>query len=373
MKVFNLPDLGEGLPEAEVVEWQVAEGEHVTVDQIILAVETAKAIVDIPSPQTGRVEKLLVKTGDLVKTGSALLVYAESLEEDCLQANKNDQGAIVGDLPHANLSTQDNFIVTSQHAYTPRNSYLDHSVQALAQHLNIDISTVKASADQLDSKDILQAHQQHNQFGKPEKLSGVRRSMAMNMARVHQEVPQVSLLDDADIQHWSDSEDMSLRLLKALQAGCEAVPDMNAWYQHTTQSRQLLRQIDVGVAVDSPQGLFVPVMRDIASRSQEDLRQGLNQLKQAVHQRTIPAQEMQGATIMLSNFGNLGGRYATPMLMPPCVAILGAGKIQRDAIAVDEHICIHRRLPLSLSFDHRVVTGAEASRFLLAVINSLQH
>jgi len=340
MKVFILPDLGEGLPEAEVVEWQVQEGDQVETDQIILAVETAKAIVDIPSPQTGTIEKLLVNTGDLVKTGAALLVYADELET----AQSRDQGAIVGDLPHSSNSIQDNFIATSHHAYTPHTSYVNHSVEASAQH------------------------------GKPEKLSGVRRSMAQNMARVHQEVPQVSLFDDADIQHWGEAEDISLRLLKAIQAGCEAVPDMNSWYQHSTQSRLLLKQVDVGIAVDSPDGLFVPVMRDIAARNLEDLRQGLNQLKLAVQQRSIPAKEMQGATITLSNFGSLAaGRYATPMVVPPCVAIVGAGKIQRDAVAIGEHIRIHQRLPLSLSFDHRVITGGEASRFLLAVINSLQN
>ena len=372
MNIFNLPDLGEGLPEAEIVEWHVNEHDDVTVDQIILSVETAKAIVDVPSPCTGTIERIFVQVGDVVKTGEPLLTFCEDTQSSSKGITTPDKGAIVGDLPNSSDVLHSGFSATSAHAYLPESS-VTKGTRKLAEHLGVDLSTVIAKdlKQGISSADITEAYRVNQQHGKPEKLKGVRRSMANNMSAIHAEVPQVTLFDDADINHWPSDEDISLRLVQAISSACYTVPDLNCWYDHKTKSRLLLKQVDIGIAVDTEAGLFVPVMRDVGNRDRDDLREGLDKLKQAVNDRSIPLHELQGATITLSNFGTLSGRYATPMVVPPSVAILGSGAIQRDVIAIGESMKIHRRLPLSLSFDHRVVTGGEASRFLAAIIKQL--
>ena len=135
----------------------------------------------------------------------------------------------------------------------------------------------------------------------------------------------------------------------------------------------MLKKIDLGIAVDSEEGLFVPVLRDVGNRDTEDLQRGLADMKRDVVARSIPPEQMRGHTFTLSNFGTFGGRYADPVVVPPTVAILGAGRIRDAVLAVDGQAAVRRCLPLSLSFDHRAVTGGEATRFLTAAIRDLEH
>jgi pyruvate dehydrogenase E2 component (dihydrolipoamide acetyltransferase) len=135
--------------------------------------------------------------------------------------------------------------------------------------------------------------------------------------------------------------------------------------------RRILKKVDVGIAVDLAEGLFVPVLRDVANRNAAELRRGLDRMRADIAARKIPPEELRGNTITLSNFGMIGGKYAAPIVMPPTVAILGAGRIHDQVVAVDGAPAVHRMLPLSLTFDHRVVTGGEAARFMTAVIADL--
>lgn len=328
MKYFKLPDLGEGLHDAEIVEWHVATGDTVETDQLLLSVETAKAIVDLPSPQSGVIGKLFGKVGDLMHVGSPLLEYAD--------AESDDTGTVVG-----SIKTADN---------------------------------VATASDMLEDNFIVGSPQRAQD---PHMLKGVARVMAMNMSKAHTEVAKVTLYDDVDIHSWAEKEDITMRLVRAVAAGCAAQPKFNAWFDGRKMTLRQMTQIDLGIAVDTEQGLFVPVLRNIAGRSTEDLRSGLNNLRAAVKARRIPPQEMAGATITLSNFGMLTGRYASPVIVPPMVAILGAGRIRKEPVVMtsdtgEDSIEIRRVLPLSLSFDHRAASGGEASRFLAAVMQDLQ-
>ena len=161
-------------------------------------------------------------------------------------------------------------------------------------------------------------------------------------------------------------------LLRAISAGCRAEPGLNAWFDGETQGRRLFQPIHVGIAVDTPDGLLVPVIRDVARRDAAQLRAEVNRLKAGARERSLPPADLKDFTIMLSNFGVMAGRYATPVVVPPAVAILGSGRITRDVVATEQGIEAHRRIPLSLTFDHRCVTGGEAVRFLAAVIADLQ-
>jgi 2-oxoisovalerate dehydrogenase E2 component (dihydrolipoyl transacylase) len=192
------------------------------------------------------------------------------------------------------------------------------------------------------------------------------------MARAQSEVAAATVIDDADIDAWPPHTDVTIRLIRALVAGCRAEPGLNTWFDGHAGRRHVLEKIDLGIAVDLPDGLFVPVLRDVALRDPADLRGGLDRMRADIRARRIPPEELRGNTITLSNFGMIAGKYAAPVVVPPTVAILGAGRIHEQVVAAAGVPAVHRILPLSLTFDHRVVTGGEAARFLAATIADLQ-
>ena len=372
MKYFKLPDLGEGLSEAEIVEWHVKAGDTVTVDQLMVSVETAKAIVEVPSPQAGVISALFAEPGDVVHIGEPLVEY---------QGEQDDSGTVVGDLSlSAKHESKDDFIVGSaHHAHSQQSIKATPSVRALAKRLNVDLSHIKASGEdgRITSSDVEKAAQLNSDMGQSESLKGVRKVMAKNMAMSHAQVVPVTLHDDVDIHSWYDAggettQDITMRLVNAIAHACASEPNLNVWFDGEQLSLRLLEQIDLGIAVDTEQGLFVPVLRNIGKRDLSDLRQGLNALRCAVKNRKIPPQEMQGATITLSNFGTLAGKYANPVVVPPQVTIVGAGGIRQEVVAFEGKAAIHPVLPLSLTFDHRAVTGGEAARFLKALMDDLK-
>jgi pyruvate dehydrogenase E2 component (dihydrolipoamide acetyltransferase) len=224
----------------------------------------------------------------------------------------------------------------------------------------------------VSARDVEQAAETLAEAGPLEPLRGVRRAMALRMAHAHAEVVPATVIDEADVESWLNGRDVTVRLVRAIVAGCAAEPALNAWYDSQGQGRRLHGKIDLGIAVDTPDGLFVPVLRDVANRDPADLRRGLDRMKADIRARTIPPEELKGATITLSNFGTVAGRYAAPVVVPPQVAILSTGRIEPRPVAVDGRVQVHRLMPLSLTIDHRVVTGGEAARFLASVIADLE-
>jgi pyruvate dehydrogenase E2 component (dihydrolipoamide acetyltransferase) len=185
-------------------------------------------------------------------------------------------------------------------------------------------------------------------------------------------VVPATVTDEADIECWPAKTDVTVRLIRAMAAGAQASPSLNAWFDTATETRTLHAHIDLGIAVETEDGLFAPAMRDIGNRDAADLRRGVEAMKKDIEAREIPHDHLVGQTITLSNFGMFGGRFADLVVVPPQVAILGAGRAEARVIAVGGMPAVHRMLPLSLSFDHRVVTGVEAARFLNAVIGDLE-
>ncbi|HLD64405.1 MAG TPA: dihydrolipoamide acetyltransferase family protein, partial [Pseudomonas sp.] len=340
MKYFKLPDLGEGLQEAEIVQWHVAAGETVKADQLLVSVETAKALVDIPAPHDGVVLKVYGAEGDILHVGEPLLAYE----------GEDDAGTVVGRLEGGGESQEDHFFVgaapsTREHL-APRAT---PAVRQLARQLGVELSGLSGSgADGLIGRADVEAAAQgaRDRFG-GEKLRGVRRSMAINMARSHAEVVPVTLYGDVDLHRWGSARDPLLRLGKAIAVACKAEPLLNAWFDSKSQSLKLHSHLDLGIAVDTPDGLFVPVLRNVGERSTEQLKEGMARLRADVKARSIPPQEMMGATITLSNFGTLFGRYANPIVMPPQVAIIGSGGIRDEVVAWQGQAVIHPILPLS--------------------------
>jgi pyruvate dehydrogenase E2 component (dihydrolipoamide acetyltransferase) len=195
--------------------------------------------------------------------------------------------------------------------------------------------------------------------------------MARVMADAQSKVVPTTLNDDADIHAWRAGEDVSVRLLRAITAACKAVPALNAWFDGENLMRTLHERVDVGIAVDTVDGLFVPALRGADTLDAKGLRAALDNLMRQVRDRSIPPSELTGYTISLSNFGVFAGRYATPIVVPPTVAIVAAGKLRHEVVPVIGGIEAHRVIPLSLTFDHRACTGGEAARFLKAMLEDL--
>ena len=430
MTTFNLPDLGEGLPEAEIVSWHVKEGDRVKVDQPMVSVETAKAVVEVPSPYTGTIKVLHAKAGDIVGTGQPLVDFeveggngAKAAKPAAPQPKVNpkkadDSGTVVGSMP-----TSDEELIESAVAGGTRGAKVERvraapAVRALAKKLGVTLENIRPSgrgglitvddvmnsaptrgaapagarrapAASAKSGSDLFLRQEKNKSdpdlrtpapatprtpatGEDDPLRGLRRGMAHTMALSRDSVAGCTLFDDADLHAWIRKSDYTVRLLRALAAAAQAEPALNAHFDGESVTRQVFDWVDIAIAVDTPDGLIVPVLRDVGSKSADDLRVELKALKEAAAARTTAPEDLRDFTLMLSNFGTLAGRYGTPIVVPPAVAILGAGVLQHDVVAVMGGIEAHLRMPLSLSFDHRCVTGGEAARFLAAVIKDLE-
>ena len=364
MRQFMLPDLGEGLDAAEIVAWHVNEGDHVVADQPLVSVETHKAVVEVPSPQNGRIARLFGSKGELVKVGAPLVEFAETAEEDT--------GTIVGELRHREQEARQAEV--SPEPTRARTVQVIPAVRALAHKLDVDINLVQATGPggAITRADVERAAKSLAEVGPAEPVRGMRRAMAQRMAAAHAQVVPATVTDEADIDGWPRGEDVSIRLVRAIAAACRAEPSLNAWYNGESNERRVLKRVDIGIAVDTEGGLIVPVLRNVGERQAKDLRAGLDRMRADAEARSIPPDELRGATITLSNFGMIGGRFANLVVVPPQVAIVGAGRIGQRVTVHQNQPTVRRALPLSLTFDHRVVTGGEAARFLMALKSDLE-
>ena len=370
MNIFNLPDLGEGLPDAEIHEWFVKEGDTVKLDQPLVSMETAKAVVDVPCPQDGVIAKLFGKPGDIIKTGVPLVGF-----EAVATAKKEDKGTVVGNLEESHEITDDHFTIGTTHTRGERPKATP-MVRMLAKKLNVDLATLSGSGEHgvITREDVEKAANKSTEIPEGyEALRGARRAMLNSMMQSHKEIVPVSIFDEADIHNWNAQQDITVRLIQAITDACKTEPAMNAWFDNGLSARKCFDEVHLGLAMDTAEGLFVPVIQNAGKHSPDELRQIINDYKLSVRDRAVPAEKLKGATITLSNFGKFAGKFASPIIVPPMVAILAVGRIY-DAPMVTKQGSIeaHRLAPLSLSFDHRAVTGGEATRFLGAIIESLQ-
>ncbi|WP_374013008.1 dihydrolipoamide acetyltransferase family protein [Pseudoxanthomonas koreensis] len=437
---FQLPDLGEGLPDATIVEWYVKEGDSVALDAPLVSMETAKAVVEVPSPVSGKVVRLAGEAGAVVVTGHMLAEFeldpdqpqraqgqdtghhqrpaAKAVASDDggelavqpgpSEARGGDAGTVVGAVHSSDTLHRERAVAVGGVKAMP-------AVRALARKLGVDLARVRASGPDgtvtqadvkraaADPATLLAPPPSHappraaggagrtalsaagkpmrtrppgddasTASGQPEQLKGVRRNMARVMADAHAQVVPTTVVDDADLHAWVGRQDITARLIRAIVAGARAMPALNAWFDGQALTVTRHQQVDIGIAMDTADGLFVPALRNADMLDPAGIRAGIERLRSQVGDRSIPASELSGHTISLSNFGMFAGRYATPVVVPPCVAIVGAGRLSHDVVAVMGGIEVHRRLPISLSFDHRAATGGEAVRFLRALLDDLE-
>ncbi|MFC4726766.1 dihydrolipoamide acetyltransferase family protein [Coralloluteibacterium thermophilus] len=458
-RAFHLPDLGEGLPDAEIVEWHVKVGDTVRLDEPLVSMETAKAVVDVPSPFSGTVVSLAGGPGDVIATGAVLAEFeidasapqradaqdtghghghappkgagapaaARAPDADAGDASvvASDEGGEIAESGETrdDAGTVVGAMESSDRVHTERASSAGGvkampAVRALARKLKVDLARVaptgadgvvtmadvkKAAAEgsaplgatprptpraEADGRapsapapaptpapapaaaPAARGDAEQKDVDAP--IRGVRRNMVRTMSQAHAEVVPTTLMDDADIHAWAPGEDITARLIRAIVVASDAVPALNSWLNAKEGTIRRHSRVDVGIAVDTPDGLLVAALRNCERLEPKQVRAGISRIRDMAKARSIPPEEMRDYTIMLSNFGVFAGKYATPVVVPPCVAIVGAGRLFHEVVPVMGGLETHRIMPISLTFDHRAATGGEAARFLKALLDDLR-
>ncbi len=376
-KSFLLPDLGEGLHEAEIVEWHVKAGDDVKADAPLVSVETDKAVVEVPAPWSGRIAKLCAEAGQTIAVGSPVVEYEGAA------AVVAPTPAVASEAAHATPSaTRARETAAAPSTTRPRAM---PAVRVLAQELGVDLATLTGTGPEgaITAKDVAQAFKASvgdsgvraapiamaESLEGWEPLKGARRSMAEAMSKAREVMP-ATVTDDVDIGAWPQGTRTLSRLVRAVCRAVAVEPAVNAWFD-PARGRRLSQAIDLGLAVDTPTGLLVPVIRNAGGLSTDAVEREIARLIEAARARTLSPDELKGATFTLSNYGSIAGRHATPVVVPPQVAILGAGRVHKVVRLEDGKAVERPMLPLSLTIDHRAVTGGESARFLAAVMEDL--
>jgi pyruvate dehydrogenase E2 component (dihydrolipoamide acetyltransferase) len=387
LQEFKFPDVGEGIAEAEIIRWLVKEGDAVKEDQDLLEVETDKAILTLNSPYTGKVTKLHGKEGDIIKVGDVLTTFdAGGKAASVVESEKKDSGTVVGTL-------SDNEVVE-----VIRPVQATPAVRTLAKQTGIDLARVtgtgpggritKEDVERAATKTAQQANVEADAYGSLEKvpLRGIRRTVAKRMAEASKRVAEVTIWEDADIteleqvrakeQSVAEKKGVKLTylpfLIKAVIPALKAHPYFNASLDEATEAIILKKYFNIGIAVDTSDGLIVFVIKNADEKNILDLAREIATLAEKARLRKIDLHELKGSTFTITNYGVVGASYGTPIINHPEVAIVGLGKIEDRPVVRNGQIAIRKIMPLSLAFDHRVIDGVEAGRFLGVVIQHLE-
>jgi pyruvate dehydrogenase E2 component (dihydrolipoamide acetyltransferase) len=352
---FKLPDLGEGLTEGEVARWLVSEGDEVAEDQPLVEIQTDKTTVEIPSPAAGKVAQILVEEGKVVPVGTILVVIGE---DGAVSQPDKPRDQVPGRAPAGRVRA------------TPL-------VRRLAQELGVGLESVAGSGPQgrVTEADVREAATSEGQAqgpvseGRREPLRGVRRVIAEHMARAHKEVPAVTWVEECDFS----SVDLKLLVPTALKAAAETLqefPELNARLEG--DEIVYLDRYDLGIAVQTDDGLVVPVVRGCDTASIVELAEEVERLAEAARTGALKPEELRGSTFTVTSAGKLAGLFQTPIVNHPEVAILSIGRIAERPVVRNGELAVAPTGFVSLTFDHRVVDGARAAEFGLAVIRRLE-
>ena len=430
---FKFPDVGEGITEGEIVKWHVKEGDQVKEHQVLAEIETDKAIVEMPSPATGTILKIMHKEGDTVKVGETLVVIGEKGEKvhapsqtqkitvaqtKASKPEKRVSTGVVGEIPEAieaqefvcqkcgaKFSSQD---LLNRHlpihtmAKTVEEVLATPATRRIGRELGVDLSKVTGTGalGRITEQDVRNfAHQvmekpkeqvesvgpkiikkEYDMFGYLERvpMKGIRKATAKRMAESASKIPHVTHIDDADVtelvklreKEKVNAEKKKIHLtflpfiVKALVASLKKFPYFNSVLDETHEEIIIKKYYNIGIAMETTDGLMVPVIKIADEKSIFDIALEISKLADAAEKRKIDLGELKGGTFTITNYGAIGGIYGTPIINYPEVAILGTGRIYDKPVVVKNKIQIRKVLPLSLAFDHRVVDGADAAQFV---------
>ncbi len=421
---FRFPDVGEGIAEGEIVRWWVAVGDAVSADQTLVEVETDKAVVEIPSPRTGTVMQLAVAEGEKVQVGGLLVVIGENgevmAETDVAIPAAAPAVPAASTAPAASVSVVGALPVTDTVLPPPpemgvpavsdkpeKRILAIPSVRKLAREHGVDLAEVTPTGPRgrIRREDVLRAaaartEAEPAQTGTAapvvgeraaeggvtkQPLAALRRTIAQAMVQAAQKAVPITTTDETDVTELvalrqrskaaAEGQGVNVTLLpfimKAVAAALRQHPMLNATLDDDLRHIQLMHDYHLGIATDTPDGLIVPVIRHVDQKNILTLAQELQHLAALARERRIPLADLRGGTFTISNYGAIGGIFATPMLHLPQVAILGVGRLLERPAVHDGDIAIWTILPLSLTFDHRAMDGAHAQRFLNEVMGYL--
>ena len=365
---FKLPDLGEGLTEGEVARWLVSEGQEVAEDDPLVEIQTDKTTVEIPSPAAGVVARILVAEGDVVPVGTVLVVIGgDGAESDAPAAAEPEPAPTVSGRSRGQTPGRGQ---TGRVRATPL-------VRRLAQELGVDLDGLEGTGPQcrVTEEDVRAAAMSggqtpgHGQEGRRVRIRGVRRLVAEHMARAHREVPPVTWVEECDFGNV-DLRRIVPTTLKAVAESLEEFPELNARIEG--DELVYLDRYDIGVAVQTEQGLVVPVVRGCATHTVDELAKEVERLVEAARTGMLTPEELRGSTFTVTSAGKLGGLLTTPIVNHPEAAILSLGRIAERPVVRDGEIVVRPTGYVSVTFDHRIVDGARAAEFGLAVIRRLE-
>ena len=355
---FKLPDLGEGLTEGEIARWLVSEGQAIAEDEPLVEIQTDKTTVEIPSPAAGTVTRILVEEGKVVPVGTVLVVIG---------------GEPDGDQPRAEEVPQKETATASAPQAAAGRGRATPLVRRIAQELDVDLDSLSGSGPggRITEDDVRAAAGDGKPAGegRREPLRGVRRRIAEHMARAHREVPPVTWVEECDFSGL-DLKLLVPNVLRACALSLKEFPELNARVEG--DEIVYLDRYDLGVAVQTEQGLVVPVVRGCDERTIDDLRAEVDRLAEAARAGKLKPEELRGSTFTVTSAGKLGGLLQTPIVNYPEVAILSIGRIAQRPVVRDGEIVAAQIGYVAITFDHRVVDGARAAEFGLAVIRRLE-
>jgi pyruvate dehydrogenase E2 component (dihydrolipoamide acetyltransferase) len=401
MPEFKLPDLGEGVTEAEVDRWLVNEGDAIGEDEPLVEVITDKATAEIPSPFEGVVRQIHVKEGEVASVGTILVTIEADGEVVEASAGDAEAASEAKEPPAASRQKA----VASSGAGTAVQAM--PPVRKLARELGVDITQVAGSGPNgrvlrhdveshagngggrtpaAASPPAVEGVATPPPAGRREPLRGVRKRIAERMAHAHRMVPPVTHVEECDVTELDATRRLANErnpegarltflpfIVKAVVAGLKEYPALNAELDEDAQEVVYHDRYDIGVAVETPSGLMVPVVRDADSKRLIEIAQDIHRLAKAAREGTIGAGDLQGGTFTVTSPGPFGGLMATPIVMAPQTGILGVHRATDRPVVRDEQIVVRKIMNLSVTFDHRVLDGMTAARFVLDVVRLLEH
>jgi len=361
---FKLPDLGEGLTEGEIARWLVEEGQDIAEDAPLVEIATDKTTVEIPSPAGGKVSRILVAEGEVVPVGTILVVIG---------GDGSGHVPVPGTEPPPERSAA---------PARPRDEAKVRAtplVRKVAQELGVDLATVTSTGPQgrITEEDVRAASSGRVQVsdtqtgpeGTRVPLRGVRRQMFEHLTRAHHEIPAVTWVEECDFSDV-DLKRLVPLVLHAVTESLREFPELNARVEDG--ELVLLDRYDIGIAVQTEQGLVVPVVHGADKLSLDELDAEVKRLAEAANAAELKPEELRGGTFTVTSAGKAAGLFVTPLINHPEVAILGIHRIEERPVVRDGEVVVRRMGNLSVTFDHRVIDGKRAADFGLAVIGRLQ-
>ena len=405
---FRFPDVGEGITEGELVRWLVKEGDKVKENDNIAQIETDKAVVDIPSPKSGIILKINFKEGETIKVGEVLVIIDEASEKNSIKKEPPKKSvSVVGELEEATeVIEQPRKTIMYKKTASEDHVLAVPRVRTLAKKLGIDINKIKGTGEngRITDDDIIVASKgiskqsdepktrsieekevqsikitkKYDMWGYVDRvpLKGTRKIIARNMIKSFQSVAPVTSMMDVDVTDlWklrekekmkAEKKDIKLTffpyIIKAIIEGLKKHPYLNS--EMNEEEIILKKYYNIGIAVDTQDGLIVPIIKRAEIKNLYDIAQEIVSLAEKAKARKLDIMDLKGGSFTITNYGSIGTNYGTPIINPPEAAILGLGRIFDKVFLIDGKVENRKILPLSLTFDHRILDGAEAARFL---------